>query len=138
MAKSPAFGERCLLIQRTRTLRGRAYALVASFVVESIGRRLTRQSVGKRPALVAIEDCGIRLATCTQTGRAIAADSIVAEQLGLPLGAPLFNIRRIALAADGSPVEFADIAFAHNLYELQATLRIERSGDSLSWVPLAC
>jgi GntR family transcriptional regulator len=136
LAKSPAFGPRSLLIQRTRSLKERPYALITSYLTESTGRRLTRQGLGKRALIVAIEDTGVRLATAEQYTSAISANAIVAEQLQVLLGAPLFYVERISFSEDGSPVEFAEITYAATLYQQQMTLKIDRSENTLSWLPV--
>jgi GntR family transcriptional regulator len=135
LVQSPAFGPRSLLIQRTRALKGRPYALITSYLTESIGRRLTRKNLGKRALVVAIEDCGVRLATAEQSTSAISANAIVAEQLQVLLGAPLFYVERLSFSEDGSPVEFAEITYAATLYQQQMTLKIDRSENTLSWLP---
>jgi len=135
LTQAPAFESRSLLIQRTRALRGRSYALITSYLTESVGQRLTRQSLGKQDVSVAIEDCGVRLATAEQSTSAISANAIVAEQLQLLLGAPLFYVERISYSEDGSPVEFAEITYAAALYQQRLTLRIDRTGNRLSWLP---
>jgi GntR family transcriptional regulator len=137
LAQAPDFGPRSLLIQRTRGLRGRPFALITSYLNEAVGQKLTRQRLGNRALLVAIEDCGIRLATAQQSTSAISANAIVAEQLQLLLGAPLVYLERISYCEDGSPVEFAEITYPANLYQQRMTLRIERSDNTLSWQPAA-
>jgi GntR family transcriptional regulator len=136
LAQVPMFGPRSLLIQRTRALRGRTYALITSYLTEAASSHLTRQNLGRRAVLVAVEDCGIRLATCEQSTSAISANAIVAEQLGVPVGAPLFYLERISVAEDDSPVEFAEITYAPNLYQLRLKMRLDRSDNSLSWLPV--
>lgn len=88
---APKFEPRSLLIQRTRAIRGCTYALITSYVSECVGNRLTRRKLGTRAVPVAIETCGIRLATCEQATSAISANAIVAEQLGVSVGAPLLR-----------------------------------------------
>ena len=133
---APKFEPRSLLIQRTRAIRGRTYALITSYIAESVGTRMTRRKLGRRALPVAMEASGIRLATCEQSTRAISANAIVAEQLGLVVGAPLFYIERLCFAEDGTPIEFAEISYAANLYQERLTLRFDRTGNKLRWVPV--
>ena len=133
---APKFEPRSLLIQRTRAIRGRTYALITSYITENVGTRLTRRKLGKHAVPVAIEACGIRLATCEQSTSAISANAIVAEQLGVSVGAPLFYVQRTTLAEDRMPVEFAEITYAANLYQEQLTMRLDRTGNRLRWVPV--
>jgi GntR family transcriptional regulator len=133
---APKFEPRSLLIQRTRAIRGCTYALITSYVSERVGSRLTRRKLGTRAVPVAIETCGIRLATCEQSTSAISANAIVAEQLGVSVGAPLFYVERMIFAEDGMPIEFAEITYAANLYQERLTMRLDRTGDKLRWVPV--
>ena len=135
LTQAPAFGARSLLIQGTRALKGRPYALITSYLTQSVGQRLTRQSLGKHDVAVAIEARGVRLATAEQSMSAISANAIVAEQLQLLLGSPLFYVERISYSEDDSPVEFAEITYAATLYQQRLTLRIDRTGNRLSWLP---
>jgi|HubBroStandDraft_1064217.scaffolds.fasta_scaffold21962_3 GntR family transcriptional regulator len=134
--QAPQFEPRSLLVQRTRALRGRTYALLTSYLTDRVGSRLSRQKIGTRALLVALEECGVALATCEQSTSAISANAIVAEQLGLPVGAPLFYVERLSFTEDGSPVEFAEITYAANLYRQRLTMRFDRTGNTLSWVPV--
>jgi GntR family transcriptional regulator len=136
LAQAPKFEPRSLLIQRTRAIRGCTYALITSYVTESVANRLTRRSIGKCGVLVAVEDCGMRLATCEQSTNAISANAIVAEQLGVPAGAPLFYIERISYTEDDTPVEFAEITYATNLYQQRLIMRLDRTGNTLCWIPV--
>lgn len=133
---APKFEPRSLLIQRTRAIRGRTYALITCYVTESVGSRLTRRKLGNRAVPVAIEASGIRLATCEQSTSAISANAIVAEQLGVSVGAPLFYVERITFAKDRMPVEFVEFTYAANLYQERLTMRLDRTGNKLSWVPV--
>jgi GntR family transcriptional regulator len=133
---APKFEPRSLLIQRTRAIRGRTYALITCYVTESVGSRLTRRKLGNRAVPVAIEACGIRLATCEQSTSAMSANAIVAEQLGVSVGAPLFYVERITFAKDRMPVEFVEFTYAANLYQERLTMRLDRTGNELSWVPV--
>lgn len=135
LALAPAFGPRSLLIQRTRALKGRPIALITSYLTEPVGQRLTRKSVGKRAVAVAVEDSGVRLATAEQSTSAISANVIVAELLRVPVGEPLVYVERISYSEDDSPVEFAEITYAATLYQQRIALRIDRSGNRLSWLP---
>jgi GntR family transcriptional regulator len=135
LAQAPTFGPRSLLIQRTRALKDRPYALITSYLTETVGARLTRQSLGRRALVVAIGDCGIRLATAEQSTSAISANAIVAEQLKVLAGAPLFYVERISFSENGCPVEFAEITYSATLYQQRITLRIDRSQNRLSWLP---
>jgi GntR family transcriptional regulator len=133
---APKFEPRSLLIQRTRAIRGRTYALITSYITENVGTRLTRRNLRKRAVPVAIEACGIRLATCEQSTSAISANAIVAEQLGVAVGAPLFCVEHFSFAEDGMPVEFVEIVYPADLYKERLTMRIDRTGNRLRWVPV--
>lgn len=50
-------------------------------------------------------DFGITITSAREELRAVAADEIEARHLELPIGAPVLEIKRIAIALDGRPVE---------------------------------
>jgi hypothetical protein len=66
----------------------------------------------------------------------MSANAIVAEQLGVSVGAPLFYVERITFAEDRMPVEFVEFTYAANLYQERLTMRLDRTGNKLSWVPV--
>jgi GntR family transcriptional regulator len=130
---APSFGARSLMVQRTRAIRN-MYTSATSYVVEHIGGSLNRRALAKREILLAIEDTGVKMAKCAQAIRATTANLIVSNQLGVPIGAPLFYVERMSYAEDESPVEFAEMTFPAYLYRQCLTMRIDRSGDALRWL----
>lgn len=51
------------------------------------------------------EQFGVTVAEAHEQLRAVAASAAVAKRLGIATGTPLLQIRRVAIALDGSPVE---------------------------------
>jgi GntR family transcriptional regulator len=135
--RAPAFGPRSLLVQRTRTLRGRIFTLATSYLVDHVGARLNRRRLAKRALFVAVDEIGVKVVTCDQVTSAITANAIVAEQLAVPMGAPLLYVEQISYAEDGSPVEFAEMTYPASLYRPHMTMRLNRSNSDLSWLPVS-
>jgi GntR family transcriptional regulator len=130
---APSFGPRSLMVQRRRAIRN-MYTLATSYVAERIGSDLNRGVLAKRGLLLAIEDSGVKIASCEQVLRAITANLIVSGQLGVPIGAPLFYVERLSYAEDQSPVEFTEMTFPSYLYRQCSTMRIDRSDDPPCWL----
>jgi GntR family transcriptional regulator len=130
----PTFGQRSLLVQRTRAIRGRTFTLATSYLVDGVGKRLRRSQLGKRALFLAVEELGIKLAMCEQSTAAIAANAIVAEQFGVLIGAPLLYLERISYAEDNSVIEFTEMTYPANLYRQRLTMPIDRSDNTLPWL----
>ncbi|WP_206537743.1 GntR family transcriptional regulator [Ilumatobacter nonamiensis] len=95
-------------VLRVRSLDGRPILVERMTFVESVGRHLFDFDPDTGSIYARLIECGIDIAVARHRFDAVAADSIDAELLGIPLGSPLLRERRRTTTPDGVPAEYAD------------------------------
>jgi len=90
---------------RIRQLDGQPVAHLTSFIPQDLSGRICRRRLREFPILVLLEEAGVKVAKARQTISARLADASVAYALGVPVGAPLLAISRVAYDENGRPVQ---------------------------------
>ncbi|MCZ9335553.1 UTRA domain-containing protein, partial [Klebsiella pneumoniae] len=80
-------------------------AHLTSFIPQDLSGRICRRRLRECPILVLLEEAGVKVAKARQTISARLADASVAYALGVPVGAPLLAISRVAYDENGRPVQ---------------------------------
>lgn len=107
---------------RVRAFEGRPLSWLETWVPAEIGRRYSREEMGREPLLRLLERSGLRAASARQTITAALAAPAVARALEVPAGSALLDVRRTVRADDGRPVEHIAILYRPDLYQFAMTL----------------
>lgn len=118
---------------RVRQLNKQPIAHLTSYIPEDLSGRLCRRRLREFPILMLLEEAGVRVTKARQTISARLADSAVAFALGVPVGAPLLSITRVAFDDKGRPVQLLRGLYRPDRYDYRIELsRKEVKGQS-SW-----
>jgi GntR family transcriptional regulator len=123
----PEFGNTVVMIRRVRLIRRDPALLVTTYVPEEIGSRLSPRRLGNDPVLVALDKLGYHGVTASQETSAVPADPLTARQLGLGVGAPVLNIRRLVRDAQGKILEYSNYLYRPDRYEMHTVIERESS-----------
>lgn len=118
---------------RIRELNGEAVAHLTSYIPQDLSGRICRRRLREFPILVLLEEAGIRVAKAKQTISARLADAQVAYALGVPVGAPLLAISRVAYDDTGRPVQVLKGLFRPDRYDYRIELSRKQAKGQSSW-----
>lgn len=133
---SPLFESKVLHVERVRNLDGEPFSYMKSYIPESLARNFRKTSLGNDPLLATLEMAGIVVAKADQSLSASAADAEIAEALGVPIGSPLIQMRRLSVDADDKPIEYFVSYYRPDRFEYRITLSRDRGGEAPSWKPV--
>ncbi|MSU90905.1 UTRA domain-containing protein [Rhodobacteraceae bacterium 2CG4] len=108
--------------ERRRSRDGEPFSYITSYLPEAIGRNFGEGELAAHPILQLIEQSGHEISSALQTISAEPADPIVAQALKLPPGAPLLKISRLVRDADGKPIQFIEVLYRPDMYQLEMSL----------------
>ena len=128
-----AAGEEVQRSVRVRSLDDTPFSCLETWLPAEIGRSFTRKDLEDVALLRLLEREGVGVAAARQTITAAVAAPNVAAVLGVPAGAPLLDVRRVALAEGGRPVEFIRVLYRPELYGYEMELTRVRSDDGARW-----
>jgi GntR family transcriptional regulator len=119
---------------RVRSIGGDPFSHLTTHVPEEIGRRFEKSDLANTPLLALLERAGVTPATADQAVSATLADMVVADRLGIGVGAPLLRIRRVVRDDEGRAIELLVALYRSDLYRL--TMTLSRGGDAeAEWSP---
>ena len=102
-------GEPALQIENRLLLQGRAVVHDRLLIPAALFRGLTEKRWRERPSTIYHlyqTEFGISVVHAHERLRAVGADRAAARALGVPVGQPVLQVRRVALALNGQPVEW--------------------------------
>jgi len=114
-------GDPALQVENRLLLQGRAVVHDKLVIPAALFRGLTEKRWRERPSTIYHlyqTEFGISVVRAQERLRAVGADRAAARVLGVPPGQPMLQVRRIALALNGQPVEWrvSTIATSHHDY----------------------
>ena len=118
-------GEPAILIENRLRLQGRPVVLDRLTLPAAMFRGLTEARLRSRASTIYRfyqDDFGITVTRALERARAVAADRHVARHLGVPLAAPMLQVRRTALSIGDKPVEYRVSTIHTSLHEYVQTL----------------
>ncbi|MBT5265963.1 MAG: GntR family transcriptional regulator [Rhodospirillaceae bacterium] len=121
-------GETVQRAVRVRSIGGEPFSYLISFVPERIGRSYEAGDLDASPLLSLIEATGAVVARAHQSITATLADTEMASELKIDIGAPLLIIRRVVFDADDIPVEYLEANYRPNRYEM--SMELNRVGET--------
>lgn len=113
---------------RIRTLDGRPFSHLLTWLPEAIGRTFEREDLGSTPILKLIERAGHPIATAKQTISACLAVPEVAARLEVEPGSALLSVHRVVFDSEGRPVEWIRGLYRPDTYAHQS--EFERSATT--------
>ena len=102
-------GEPAFLIENRLSLQGRPVVHDRIVIPQALFRGLTEKRWRERPSTIYHlyqTGFGISVARAHERLRAVGADRAAARVLGVTLGLPMLQVRRVALSLGGKPVEW--------------------------------
>ena len=102
-------GEPALQIENRLRLQGRPVVHDRLVIPAALFRGLTEKRWRERPSTIYHlyqSEYGITVVRAHERLRAVGADRAAARVLGVPLGQPVLQVRRVAIALGGQPVEW--------------------------------
>lgn len=118
---------------RIRQLDGQPVAHLTSFIPQDLSGRICRRRLREFPILVLLEEAGVKVAKARQTISARLADASVAYALGVPVGAPLLAISRVAYDENSRPVQVLKGLYRPDRYDYRIELSRKQAKGQSSW-----
>lgn len=118
---------------RIRQIEGQPVAHLTSFIPQDLSGRICRRRLREFPILVLLEEAGVKVAKARQTISARLADASVAYALGVPVGAPLLAISRVAYDENGRPVQVLKGLYRPDRYDYRIELSRKQAKGQSSW-----
>ncbi len=118
---------------RIRQLDGQPVAHLTSYIPQDLSGRICRRRLREFPILVLLEEAGVKVAKARQTLSARLADASVAYALGVPVGAPLLAISRVAYDENGRPVQVLKGLYRPDRYDYRIELSRKQAKGQSSW-----
>jgi GntR family transcriptional regulator len=107
---------------RVRSAGGDPFSHLTTHVPEDIARQFDADDLANFPILSLFERAGVTPQGAEQSVSATLADMVVAERLGIDVGAPLLRIRRVVRDDQGRAIELLVALYRSDLYRLTMTL----------------
>ena len=127
------------LVQRAVRVRWQgdeSLSYLVTHIPEDIGRRFTEQDLSSEPLLDILERNGVAASSARQIITATVADATVAGALGIHIGAPLLEVRRVVCDQTERPVEYIRALYRPERYHYEVVLTRVHGSDANSWSPV--
>jgi GntR family transcriptional regulator len=124
----PSFEPQCRLVLRTRSFAGAPFALLTSYVLESIGSQLDRERLGHKPLPAVLEELNGPAAKAEQAIAAVSAAPGPATHLNVPVGTPLLAVRTHLLAEGGALLAYLEALYIPDFYEYRVSMARSDAG----------
>lgn len=117
-------GDPVVALERVRLLDDQPLSLDASYLAADVGRPLLDMDLERHDVFKLLEhELGHRLGEATVSIEAIAADAVVADLLGLRVGAPLLFFERLTYTEAGRPIDLEFVRYRGDRFSLSGRLR---------------
>ncbi|NQW09009.1 MAG: GntR family transcriptional regulator [Alphaproteobacteria bacterium] len=117
---------------RVRSVEGAAFSHLTTHVPEAIGRCFDRDDLAATPLLALFARVGVTPTSAEQSVSATLADAVVAERLGMDVGAPLLRVRRVVKDEAGCAIEHLVALYRSDRYRMAMTLSREPAREGRS------
>lgn len=129
-------GARVQTAVRVRSLEGRPFSHLTTYVPEGIAANYTEADLATTPLFRLLERSGVRVEGAQQSVTATLASPDVAEALGVSVGSALLSLRRVVRDAGGRGVEYLSALYRADLFRLEMTLNRVGGADNRHWEPV--
>jgi GntR family transcriptional regulator len=120
---------------RVRSSDGIPFSYLTTYVPAAIGRTFTAGELSSQPLLALLERAGIQVTSAEQTVAAAAADTAVADALGVPPGTALLKIVRLVRDERERLVECLEALYRPDRYTYRMELQRSDENGILQWTP---
>jgi len=131
--RDPNFGAKSLLVQRCRSYKKEPFLFSTSHVPQHLAERLTRQKLGRKAVLTALDELGIVPVSADQITTAVVADALASRYLRVEPASALLCVQRLVRDGEGRSIEHQTYLYRPDRCHLRASVGIERSKVGLSW-----
>lgn len=118
---------------RVRTKDNTPFSYVETYVPEDIGRSFNMEEMENQPLLGLLERAGVKISRARQTITATLADGNTASMLSINVGSPLLKVSRVVYDAEDRPVEFINVLYRPDLYQMSLSLSRVAGEKSNFW-----
>lgn len=118
---------------RIRQFKEEPIAHLTSYIPEDLSGSICRRRLKERPILMLLEEAGVKVAKAKQTVTARLAEANVAYALGVPVGAPLLAINRVAFDENGRPVQLLKGLYRPDRYDYRIELSRKQVRGQSTW-----
>lgn len=118
---------------RVRTKDNTPFSYVETYVPEDIGRSFKMEEMENQPLLGLLERAGVKISRARQTITATLADGNTASMLSINVGSPLLKVSRVVYDAEDRPVEFINVLYRPDLYQMSLSLSRVAGEKSNFW-----
>jgi GntR family transcriptional regulator len=126
-------GEMVQCAVRVRSLEGKPFSHLTTYVPEAIGMQYGRDDLASKPLLMLLERCGVSVGGAEQTISATLADPAVARALETETGSPLIRIARIVRDESGRGVEYLIGYYRPDRYQYRMALHRVQDRGRTTW-----
>ncbi|MFK8033189.1 MAG: GntR family transcriptional regulator [Hyphomicrobiales bacterium] len=109
--------------ERRRSRDGKPFSHILSYLPEDIGRSFERDDLTDKPILSLIERAGHPIQEANQSVTAVLADPIFSSVLKVQQGSPLIKVTRVVLDQTSRPVQYIEVVYRPDVYQLNMSLR---------------
>lgn len=121
---------------RVRSVDGRSFSHLTTYVPEQIARNYDETDLATQPLFRLLERSGVQIDGAQQSVTAALAAPDVAKALGIAVSSPLLSLKRTVWDASGRGVEFLSALYRPDLFRLDMTLSRVGAGNERHWEPV--
>ena len=129
-------GEQVQIATRVRSVDGKPFSHLTTYVPENIARNYSENDLATTPLFKLLERSGVQIADAQQSVSAVLASPSVAEALDVAEGSALLSLRRVVRDNRGRGVEFLAALYRPDLFRLEMTLERVGNGEARHWEPV--
>lgn len=129
--------QRLFKIVRRRDKEGAPFSVSVLMLPMALAALVDVDGLGDEPVMVALERAGVIPMTAEQVLTVALADSDLAADIGVEVGAPLICMRRTVLDPKGEAILFQESVYPPDRYEYRMTLSRITAGVAPRWMPVA-
>ncbi len=135
-ALSIAEGDTVQRAVRVRSHKGECFSYLTTHIPKAIGESFGAGDMERLPLLSLLERNGVTASSARQIISATVADTTVAAALGVDVGAPLLEVRRVVFDQDGRGVEYIQALYRPDRYHYEVLLNRVCNDGAHSWSPV--
>ena len=121
---------------RVRWLGDETLSYLVTHMPEEVGRLFTEEDLSSEPLLDILERNGVVVSSARQIISATVADATVAGALGIHIGAPLLEVRRVVCDQADRPVEYIRVLYRPEHYHYEVVLTRVHGEEANCWSPV--
>jgi GntR family transcriptional regulator len=109
-------------LRRVHSREGEAYCVISIYLDERVFRKAAARFRRRTVIPVLLEIPGVRVAQAWQTLSIGTADAETARLIGMPVNAPVAEVRRVCRASDGTVIYLGEVTYRGDYIHLEMDL----------------